>query len=248
MKATTTTLRAVTHEDYRCAFEAEANIIYDKVDEFVERCGGYTLDWQKLLAAARVLACPVKIHAPNWQHGRVIYARVRQYVHEHPTPRVNAIDIGTAKGFSALCLLWALMDAPEAECSEWIVTSLDVIDPHERVRRNTIAEVDGYKTLAEILAPWPETRSIAFVRSTGQHWLTSHADRIHVAFVDGKHTYDAVSWEAALLAERQHTGDIVMFDDVQIAGVAKALTQVRAYEFEYLEVTPHRRYAIGTRR
>lgn len=240
------TTKTVTRRDYVDAFEGEVNIAYDFVTAYVERCGGHVLDWQKLLSAAKVLACPVKDNPPNWQHGRVIYARVRQYLAEHPTPSVNALDVGTAKSFSALCLLWALIDAPE--CEEWVVNSVDVLDPSERVRRNTIAEVDGYKTLYEILAPWPESQVITFHKTTGQKWLTKHTDRIHVAFIDGKHSYQAVSWEVALLAARQQSGDVAMFDDVQIPGVAKAVQESRSYDFEYLEVKPDRIYAIGTRK
>lgn len=239
------TTKTATRDDYASAFEAEANVDYDVVTDFVDQCGGYVLRRQTMLAAAKILACPIKDNPPNWQHGRVIYARTRQYLAEHPTRSVNALDIGTAKGFSALCLLWALIDAPE--CEEWVVNSVDIIDPSERVRRNTIAEVDGYKTLYDILAPWPESRVISFHKTTGQKWLTKHTDRIHVAFVDGKHSYDVVSWEVVLLAARQQSGDVAIFDDVQIPGVAKALQESRSYDFEYLEVKPDRIYAIGTR-
>jgi hypothetical protein len=123
-----------------------------------------------------------------------------------------------------------------------------VLDPNERVSRNTVAEVDGLKTLGEILAPWPEAQSITFLKSTGQKWLQEHPERVHVAFVDGKHSYEAVSWEGALLGERQQAGDIVMFDDVQIGGVAKAVKELTAYAIEYVDVLPNRRYAIGVRK
>lgn len=240
MKAQTIALSA---SDYERAFEAERRNDYPAITAFEQR-RGFAIDRATLEDAARVLACPVKDHPPNWQHGRVLYALAREYQARSQETGVRVLDIGTAKGFSALCLLWAFRDAG-AVCE---ITSVDVLDPNERVRRNTIAEVDGYKTLHEILAPWPDAQAIRFVKSTGQLWLTSHTERIHLAFVDGKHSYDAVSWEAALLAERQRTGDVVMFDDVQIPGVAKALAEVRAYTFESLEVLPGRRYAIGVRR
>jgi len=51
-----------------------------------------------------------------------------------------------------------------------------------------------------------------------------------------------------LLADRQESGDVVMFDDVQIDGVAMALKSLDCYAFEYLQVKPERKYAIGVRR
>lgn len=238
------TTQTLSTQDYERAFETERARSYPMVDALEARLG-YALDRERLETAARVLACPVKAHAPNWQHGRVLYAHVRAYLAAHPTPSVNALDIGTAKGFSALCLLWALQDAPE--CHEWVVTSLDVRDPNERLRRNTIAEVDGYKTLREILAPWPEADAITFLKMAGQKWLTSHPERLHVAFVDGKHSYDAVSWEVSLLASRQQSGDLAIFDDVQIPDVARAVRESRSYAFTTLEILPERAYAIGVR-
>lgn len=237
-----------TAEAYAAAFDTEREQSYPAIDAFEARMGAM-VDRDDLVTAARVLACPVKAHPPNWQHGRVLYAAarhalegaIRAGLNGHP---VTLLDIGTAKGFSALVLRWALRDAGIAGR----VISLDVIDPFARVRRNTVAEVEGYKTLAETLAPWREAQLIEFVQSDSRAWLTAHTDRIHVAYVDGKHTYEAVSWDAALLAGRQKAGDLTVFDDVQIPGVAKAVRELRSYTVEYLAAKPERCYAIARRR
>lgn len=238
--------------DYDRIFEAEKAVKYPNVDAFEQRIG-VAIERHRLESAARVLACPVKVNAPSWQHGRVLFGCARDYVrrafNRHPEA-LTLLDIGTAKGFSALCLEWALADGsgrfPWSRESR--VYSVDVLDPLARVRRNTIAEVNGYKTLAELLAPWPEAQCIHFEQSTGIDWLKRHPERIHVAFVDGKHTGMVVAEEGALLAERQQPGDVVMFDDVQIPDVAKAVARMDAYEIEYLQVKPERKYAIGVRR
>lgn len=233
-----------TAEDYARIFEQERAVQYLAVDDF-ERRMGYACDHLMLEEAARVLACPMKVNRPNWQHGRVLYALASRYAlsQPEPCPHLRFLDIGTAKGFSALCLQWAL-----AECNGEVF-SIDVIDPYARVRRNTVAEVDGWKTLSEILAPWPESMAILFEQATGVDWLRKHHERVHVAFVDGKHDYNVVLTEGKLLADRQESGDIVMFDDVQIPAVAKAVKQLDPYECEYLDLgVVNRQYAIGTRR
>lgn len=231
--------------EYQRIFDLARVLTWPQVDAFETSCG-YAIDADRLNGAARILACPLKVHPPHWQHGRVIYSAVRRYLADHPDlPYVTALDIGTAKGFSALCARWAITDA--GHVGE--VTSVDVIDPTAQVSRNTVAEVGGLKTLAEILAPWPEAREIVFRQAEGIDWLETHPERIHVAFVDGKHTTYAVRREGVLLAERQEPGDLVIFDDMQIGEVSRAVVSLHQdYRFTYLDLLPHRSYAVGIRR
>lgn len=238
---TTSVAPARTRHAYHAAFAAECRRVYPEID-LLEARRGYAVNRDRLEAAARVLACPVKAHAPCWQHGRLIYAVARQCLALSTGP-VSLLDIGTAKGFSALCLLWALQDA---DC-DGTVTSVDVIDPAARVARNTVAELDGLLTLRDTLAPWPESAAIAFVQSTGVAWLEAHPAHLSLAFVDGKHSEAAVRAELALLAARQTAGDLVILDDLQIPGVAAAVRTAKGYQFEMVSASPERVYAIGHR-
>lgn len=241
----TTTTVLPTRADYDRIFETERAVVYPMVDAFEARLG-CRVNRLRLENAAAVLACPLKAHPPNWQHGRVLSALALRYIADRSVVGVpfTFLDIGTAKGFSALCLQWAL-----AGCVGQ-VWSVDVLDPLARVRRNTLAEVEGYRTIAEILWPWPESRGIHFEQSTGVDWLKRHDGRVQIAFVDGKHSSDVVLKEGKLLADRQQAGDLVLFDDVQIPGVAQALTSLDCYAFEMLTLKPiaDRTYAIGVRR
>lgn len=120
--------------EYQAAFERERVNAYPAIDELEAR-SGYALERSRLEIAAKHLACPVKRNPPNWQHGRVIYALLRRYLAAR-TGFVSLLDIGTAKGFSALCMAFALADAG----MDGAITSLDVVDPDARVPRNSIAE------------------------------------------------------------------------------------------------------------
>lgn len=234
----------VTADAYARIFAEEQARAYPAVDAFEQRLG-YAIPRERLEDLARVLACPFKASPPCWQHGRVLYAVARDYFTGAGVDAVTVLDIGSAKGFSAMCLLTALMDSNVAG---W-VTSVDVIPPEARVKRNTVAEVDGLQTLAETLAPWPEAQSIAFRESTGIDWLVKHPERVHVAFVDGKHSGVVVRQEGLLLADRQESGDVVVFDDVHIPDVGAAVDSLkRSYELERLQVLPKRAYAIARRK
>jgi predicted O-methyltransferase YrrM len=233
-----------TKEDYERIFEEERLIPYPTISGFEEHVG-YAVSRLRLEPAARVLACPIKVNRPNWAHGRVIYATLRRYLAEKGFEHFTLLDVGTAKGFSALCMVWALMDSARRGS----IFSVDVIDPKARVRRNTIAEVDGLKTLPEILEPWPEAAHVSFLQSGGADWLASTKGRIHFAFVDGKHDFKHVAREAELLMARQQAGDIIIFDDVQIVGVAEAVdTLLGIYDLLPLAAKPERRYCIAVKR
>lgn len=237
--------QTVTAETYDRIFALEQAQAYPSVDQFELSKIRHPLDRGSLEAAARVLECPFKAAPPNWQHGRVLYAVASDYLSRCSPGPFTLLDIGTAKGFSALCLLWALDDAG----LDGTVYSVDVQDPLARIRRNTIAEADHLRTLPEILEPWPEAQRIHFEHTTSLKWLASHPERIHVAFVDGKHEYQTVLKEGKLLADRQQAGDVVVFDDIQMPGVGKAVRQLDPYVCEYLSLgTVNRTYAIGVRR
>lgn len=228
---------------YSDAFLKEREADYLVIDAF-EAAAGYKLDrLTRLEPAACVLACPLKANPPNWQHGRVLYAALRRWLADHHDGHVTVLDIGTAKGFSALCLQWALIDAQRPGQ----VVSVDIVGPNDRVPRNTVAELDGPKTLHEILAPWPEAAGIVFAQDSGVGWLQARPTRVHFAFVDGKHSYEAVSAEARLLGEHQMPGDMIVFDDLQIPRVAAAVNELRGYGVARVEAKADRAYAIAVK-
>lgn len=239
-----TTPQTQTAEDYARIFDLERQQSYPSVDAWEEGMG-FAVARDRLEAAGRVLSCPIKAASPNWQHGRVIYATWRNYLFDG-SDSATVLDVGSAKGFSALCARWALDDSLYGGT----VDSVDVMPPSARVRRNTPAEVGSLKTLHEILEPWPEAKRITFHESTGAGWLQKHPSRVHLAFVDGKHSYEAVKVEARMLADRQRPGDMVIFDDTQMIGVGKAVKEAgKYYNLSYLALgSVNRCYAIGVRK
>lgn len=231
---------------YRAAFQAARYLEYPAIDA-IERKYDHKINRDRLESAARILACPLKDNPPHWQHGRVIYAVTRAYLSGRLAQPITLLDVGTAKGFSALCLQWALNDSPLNQYGA--VVSVDVLDPLGTERRNSVLECDGPKTLAQFLEPWPEAQRITFVKSTGVEWLKRHPARVNVAFLDGKHKGEEVFKEGKLLAEHQERGDLAIFDDVQMDGVALAVEGLRKwFDAEIVPCCRYRTYAIGVRR
>jgi hypothetical protein len=237
-------------QQYDNIFNAERRERYPQIRK-LEIELGYEVNLDKLESAARVLACPLKKNPPNWQHGRVVYATVADRIARlGRCEDFRTLDIGTAKGFSALCAEWACNDVGDDEnvrLGSWQVTSVDVIDPRSKIKRNTVLEIDGAITLYETLKPWPEAEGIRFVQSTGIDWLKKNFSRLHYAFIDGKHSYDAVHQELALIAERQEPGDVIVADDLQVDGVAQAWSGLKGYSRRIVQARPERSYGIGVK-
>lgn len=238
--------RAIKSKDensYERAFRQEAARSYPEIDKLVRRIG-WDLDCTRLLNAARVLACPVKVNDPCWQHGRVVYALVRRVAEAKAAGRVVTLDIGTAKGFSALCAAWAIADAKR----NGTVYSVDVIHPFARVKRNSIADLnDTVPTLHELVDPfWPADIYRSFMGG-GSEKIVDKLPELDFAFIDGKHDFEHVQHELLAAFKRVPVGAHVLVDDTQVIGVAravKAIADKRIAEVEWINVLPHRGYAL----
>lgn len=232
-----------TKIQYDEAFNRETRNRYKVIDTYEDRTG-FKVEVDRLRNAARVLACPVKVNPPNWQHGRVIYSTAMRYMMYQRTP-VIFLDIGTAKGFSACVMTWAIA---QSQVNHEVV-SIDVMDPLSRVERNSVAELDGLKNIAEFIGPFIDpTVKTSFFGGGSMSWLAGNKDHIGFAFVDGKHTYEAVMAESAEIAKHQHLGDIIIFDDLQIEPVHRAVSKLKGYDVLKMDTGAGRKYAIGFKR
>lgn len=230
-----------TAAGYAAAFAAERANRHPVMDEMEARLG-FSVDRQRLEDAARVLACPLKKNPPSWQHGRLIYAVGCRYLADHPKQPQTWIDIGTAKGFSACAMTWAMA---EMGCPGDVL-SYDIIDPHSREPRNSCE--DG-RTVYEFVAPFAALGVfVSFMHSSVLRAMPAMT-RVNLAFIDGSHTYDGVRQDIELVSSRQQAGDVIVFDDMQVAGIRRAVCEPWSggYIIEEIELIPHRRYALAVR-
>lgn len=239
-----------TKKQYDDAFKTERSKQYPMIDA-IEKDLGYAIDREWMERTARILQCPVKRNPPNWQHGRVLYALLRKYLEDRDA--VCAVDIGTAKGYSAVVMARAIDDSGKTGR----VVSIDVVEPTDRIARNSVLEADHDErfTIAEFTDPFlGKTRphfisggSLAFLRQAVEGKL-----HIGFAFVDGKHEKDVVREELRLLTKIQGLGDYIMFDDCHLQPVFEAAKRaVDIYDMTFVNVIPDkpskRAYIYGRR-
>lgn len=241
--------KTATAEEYRAAFERERANDY-KVMDAIEEELGFTLEHDWLLEAAADLSCPVKRNPPCWQHGRLLYAYLRRYLADNQpfrVPEPTIVEIGTAKGFSACVMAWALVDWFKGRTGS--IHSVDMIDPEARVARNTPAELEGLKTVPELVAPFmPPEACVAFYGGGSEAFLEAWGDRrINFAFIDGKHDFEHVTKEARMISLCQKPGDLMIFDDLQFPGVRKAVSRISGYGLRPIRLTKDRIYAVAVK-
>lgn len=241
-----------TADAYAAAFASAARLDYPEVTEY-ERRAGYAVDRERLESAARTLACPLKVNPPHWQHGRVLYAAARERLArmDEWDGELTLLDIGTAKGFSAVVLAWASADCGQKIC----VDTVDVIDPSARVARNSVAELECALTVREFIEPHLQGVQVpVHLHGTGSQLLLPTLAlanvKVPVAFVDGKHRADVVTEEARWLDQLQDAGDVIVYDDLQMEPLCDAVQtacQAHGYQLQVIAAPP-RLYGVATKR
>jgi predicted O-methyltransferase YrrM len=241
-------MKLKTKAKYDAIFRDECLKTYPEIDA-LEKELDFAVDKDRLEAAARVLACPMKVNPPSWQHGRVIYSLLCDKLTRDKAPGI-VVDIGTAKGFSAVVMGWAIEDTGTTDVE---VVSVDVVAPQDATLRNSVAELDRALSVYEFVDPFISRAVTTTFFGNGSGILLdklyAQRRRVPFAFVDGKHTLLAVSQDAMYLSRLQVPLDVVVFDDIQIPGVADgARVASQWYAQRFLRAGPSRTYAVGVRR
>ena len=150
------------------------------------------------------------------EHGLLLYKMASRTSTERPSV---ILDIGTARGFSAITMARALLDAD----LDGMVYSVDVID-----HQTQLVWHGGKHDAEDPLAGISISRSEVWSR-----WFTEEARRVtpvlglshgiledwsfgpvDVAFIDGEHSYEAVKRDLALLDCLMSPAGIIVLDDL----------------------------------
>jgi Methyltransferase domain len=185
----------------------------------------------------------------DWSHGFLLYAALRSYVGGFDPQRpVTILETGTARGFSAICMAKALRDAGRAGT----ILTVDVLHAERPIYWNTIDDSAGERTRLDLLAPWNELLEdyIVFLRGDVDIVLEQLGlPRIHFAFLDAEHTYEAVRRELAFVAGHQRAGDVIVCDDYtpgrfpEIIRAVDELAATGSYRLERFASSDERGYA-----
>ena len=152
------------------------------------------------------------------EHGLLLYKLIQQIRPDH-TPVI--LDIGTGRGFSAITMARALLDAS----LEGMVYSVDVIDHDSKLiwhgGKNDPDEplADMSISRSEVWSRWFADESSRVTPMHGQSheiiesWSFGPVD---IAFIDGEHTYEAVRRDLSILERLMTPAGIIALDDCHL--------------------------------
>jgi predicted O-methyltransferase YrrM len=225
---------------------------YPAVDSYEAACDA-AIDGSWFHELALLTQVPVKQSEICYQHGRLLYATLVQYVRRRVRDQLTIVETGTARGFSALCMAKALEDSG----ATGKIVTFDVLPHDVRMLWNCIRDAEGPRSRAELLrdyAPLLERYVIFQCGDTRRQLAAISFPRVHVAFLDSVHTYDHVMAEFASIRDRQAPGDVVFFDDYTpdaYPGVVQAADEIcrtHGYSRNVVTASPRRRYLIAEKR
>ena len=140
---------------YKLFKKAEINTYSVKDVDLLEKEYDYSInrDWLNSLALETQIV--IKKSELNYAHGRVLYTILRNYLStlKQDIKKINIIETGTARGFSAMCMAKALSDS-EFEGS---ICTLDVLPHYKRMFWNCISDHSkGSQTRHDLLGDWAD--------------------------------------------------------------------------------------------
>lgn len=192
-------------------------------DELIEEIHTIALRTQVVVKTSRMM----------YLHGFVLYCALTAYLRDNRvTGPITILETGTARGFSSLCMCLALRDNKASA----VIHTVDILPSKEPIYWNCIRDFEGPCTRAQLLAEWQPLvkKYVRYHSGKSKHILPKLGlKRIHFAFLDAAHTYDALAYELKFTKKHQQKGDTIVCDDYtimnddsyQFPGIIKAVDQ-----------------------
>lgn len=242
-------------EEYLRLFKEVSKKEYEEIDAY-EQISGFAIDMEWLHELALHTQVVIKKSPLCYAHGRVLYTALSRYLAETAarslTDRITILEIGTARGFSALCMAKALHDQKRVG----LIITFDLLPHQVPMFWNCIDDLDGPCTRAELLQTWKDLLQDYVVFHQGDTRLELpkvQTERVHFALIDGAHTYEDVNFEFEQIKERQQSGDMIVYDDYtpqQFPGLVKTVDEICAkhrYSRTDLKAYASRGYVVTTK-
>lgn len=197
----------------------------------------------------------IKDQKLSFLHGYLLEQELRKYLKKNSLERnINILEIGTARGYSSICMAKVLEDYR----INGKILSIDILPVNKKIYWNCLNDISFDKqTRYELLKPWESLVNKYLIYINGYSRLILRKffiPRIHFCFIDGSHQYDDVFYEINFVKDRQKKNDIIFFDDFNLKkfpGVLKAIND-KFFQNEYyhhiLDYGEDRKYLIAIKK
>ena len=209
-----------------------------KIDEFIDSLNVQIPSKEKFLQLTRIfpISQKTKIKTINYERGILLYSLIAKY-----KPK-NVLEIGTAEGYSALCMAWAMTDYD-------INGRIFTIDPkpfdvpikreitweenpkHESIMLST-------KELWNKFANKEWIKKIEVLTGFSGEVLqknTKKLPKMDMGFIDGHHVYESVIHDFYAFLRTASENFYLLFDDYipnEIDGVTKVIDEEVVTNFD----------------
>ncbi len=235
-------------ETYFEIYEKALKRNYPAIDDYEDKIKKkINIDWLNKLALHTQVV--IKKSNINYQHGRILYAELCNYIQNNPARNIVILETGTARGFSSVCMSKALTDCKLVG----EINTIDILPNDKKIYWNSISDIDGKKTRPELLQNWKEyiDRIIFHTGNSVKVLKNLKLKRINFAFLDGSHNEKKLKIEFDWVMSRQLKGDIIIFDDYdpynfkEIYNFVENLEKQKTYKILKLFSDKNRGYAIA---
>ncbi len=153
----------------------------------------------------------IKRSEPNFNHGFLLCAELSKYIKKSSEEsHITILDIGTARGFSALVMAYTLGKFP----NQGEVITIDITGHFEKKKWNSVLDKENGISRKEIFDLYSYSRRIIPIQGKSTELLQKIGlKRVNFAFIDGDHNWRSLKYEIEFIRNRQQSGDIICFDD-----------------------------------
>ena len=217
----------------------------------------YSPDLEFIDNIAFTLQNVIKVSKNSYIHGYLLYSYLSDYLNyilklsDDGYDSINILDIGTARGFSSLCMAKALDDKKH----RGRIFTFDILPNRIPFFWNSYTDLSkGQMSRLELLQPWIKLVNkylIFFSTATFNSLRVVDIPNINFAFIDGSHFFKDVIFEIDYITERLNKHSVIIFDDYDIKlfpGVVKAcdyLLNLKLHSsFELIPIQNDRKLAV----
>ncbi len=157
-----------------------------------------------------------ELHSINYERGILLYALIAKYKPQ------NVLEIGTAKGYSTLCMAWAMHDH---NIPGTIYTIDPTLDTKFEIKIDDKINVLTTTQLWKKIAPYEWISKIKpLVGYSGEIMSKYNFPKMNFAYIDGHHVYEAVEHDFYAFLNVSSNDFRILFDDYALSdGVTKLI-------------------------
>lgn len=179
-----------------------------------------TLD--RIDSDGRMLSMVSNKQYPDWIHGYLISSLIASL--EPSAGPFLMLDLGTARGFSALTMGRAL----QGQGLPGLVISMDFLPHNRQMFWSSPVDINGKISRGQIWDRMNAPSNIVFLEGPiSQSLRRLEVRSINLAFLDSQHSTEQVGFELSYIIARQTKGDLIVLDDFgpEFPGVSAAAKQ-----------------------